>query len=237
MRWRKKWSDQQWDDAARLVARDVVRRLEARAPSLKDVYGVVLWTDDYYGYFVLSVATESQFDEARRLPAYANQPDEALRAPTGLRWDVGSWMSPDEDDFVAPDTTAALAPFVAELQSDDIDDEALCALSERWVEMASAALAYARPLEHVPTAEDAVAFVQAAGMTPLDTAERMVHSVPADRFHRVFPAWRRFAASLRAPQPDFAELTKNASFIGLHMTDVTGATDSLKRALAVAGGA
>ncbi len=84
---------------AAMVARDLSRNLEARAPDVRDVYGVCLWTDDAYGDFLISLATEPWFERRSQLPPYDAWPEEKLHAPKGLRWSVGDWLQ-------FPDTTS-----------------------------------------------------------------------------------------------------------------------------------
>jgi hypothetical protein len=179
------------DLLADLVATDLRRNLEARAPNVRDVYGVCLWSDDLYGTFLVSLATEAEFERQRRFPAYASQPDEILFAPGGMRWSVGNWHKFPDDEFVTEETEAALEPIVSRMRDDTLTFAEIEAGSARWQELTFAAFELAQPLDLLPCTEDAIAFVAIDEMNVEEQLELMSRTVPASRMQPIFPQWRR----------------------------------------------
>jgi hypothetical protein len=178
------------DHLAALVAADLRQNLRARAPQVRDVYGICLWSDDVYGDFLISFACEDDFEQKRQIPAYAAQPEEALRAPSGIRWSVGDWHTFPDDDFVTPETKAALAPLISRLQDVTLPEEELAAESERWRELTFAVFDLAQPLDLLPCTDDAIAFIGFDELTVDQQLELMSRTVPAERLQAIFPQWR-----------------------------------------------
>jgi hypothetical protein len=178
------------DGLAALVATDLRRNLEARAPNVRDVYGFCLWADDLYGDFLASFATEAWFARERRLPAYASAPDEVLFAAGGMRWSVGDWHRFPDDDFMTEETKAALEPLVSRLRDDTLTGAELEAGCARLRELAFAVFELAQPLDLLPCTEDAIAFVAFAEMSVEQQVEVMSRTVPASRLQATFPEWR-----------------------------------------------
>jgi hypothetical protein len=178
------------DDLAELVAADLRRNLEVRAPNVRDVYGVCLWSDDLYGSFLVSLGTEAEFERQRRFPAYAAQPDEVLFAPDGLRWSVGDWHRFPDDEFVTEETEAALEPLILRLRDDTLSDAELGAECARWRELTFAVFDLAQPLDLLPCTEDAIAFVAFDEMNVEEQLDVMSRTVPASRMQARFPHWR-----------------------------------------------
>ena len=176
---------------AALVATDLRRNLEARAPNARDVYGFSLWADDIEGDFLASFATEAEFERQRRFPAYASRPVEVLFAPGGLRWSVGDWLKFPDDDFMTEETKRALKPLVSRLTDDTLTDAELEAACARWRELAFAVFELAQPLEVLPCTDDAIAFVTFPDRTVEEQLEVMSRTVPASRLQATFPDWRR----------------------------------------------
>lgn len=175
------------EDLAALVATDLRRNLEARAPNLRGVYGFCLWSDDVYGSFLASLATEDEFERKRRFPAYASAPDRALFAADGLRWSVGDWHRFPDDDFVTERTQAALAPLVARMTDDSLPEEELDAAFARWRELTLQVFELARPLELLPCTDDAIGFVGFGDSTVEEQLDWMTRTVPMSRLQQLFP--------------------------------------------------
>jgi len=178
------------DLLADLVATDLRRNLEVRAPNVRDVYGVCLWSDDLYGSFLVSLGTEAEFERQRRLPAYASQPDQILFAPGGVRWSVGDWHRFPDDEFVTAETEAALEPLISRLRDDTLSDAELEAECARWRELTFAVFDLAQPLDLLPCTEDAIAFVAIDEMNVEEQLDLMSRTVPAARMQATFPQWR-----------------------------------------------
>jgi hypothetical protein len=244
------------DLLASLVETDLRRNLEERAPNVRDVYGVCLWTDDWNGDFLVSLATESSFRHQQQLPAYASTPDEVLSGPAGIRWSVGDWHQFPDDVFLTDETKAALEPLASRMR-DTLDEAVLEAHAARWREIAFAALELAQPLDVLPRTDSAIAFVTFNESTIVEQAEAMLRTIPASRFHATFPAWRCLAQMLEqvrsdeaqtarhrkqvtetndesSPQSDDDELTSQLRACGLSWYNVESDSDSLRRALSLA---
>lgn len=178
------------DDAVvRLLARDLVANLEERAPGLANVYGVALWCDPFTGDFLAGVATEDWYEGQLRLPAYAGKDEADVRRLDGVRWSVGDWHRFPDDDFLSAEAQAAIAPLAPDNLGTD-DERALEAACERLCDIAYETLRLARPLDHVPTTDDAIAFCSFADSTTAENGLAMLETVPPSTFHRLFPEWR-----------------------------------------------
>jgi hypothetical protein len=175
------------EDLAALVATDLRQNLEARAPTVRDVYGFCLWSDDVYGSFLASFATEEEFERKRRLPAYASAPDRDLFAADGLRWSVGDWHKFPDDDFVTDRSQAALAPLVSRMTDDTLPEAELDAAFARWRELTLRVFELARPLELLPCTDDAIGFVGFGDSSVEEQLEWMTRTVPVSRLQGMFP--------------------------------------------------
>jgi hypothetical protein len=175
---------------AELVATDLRSNLRERARGLSDVYGVCLWTDDIEGDFLASVATEEEFEQLRGLPGNASQPDELLFGATGLRWNVGYWLKFPDDDFMTDKTKAALQPLAARLVDDSLAERELLAASARWRDIAFDVFGLVQPLDLLPCAEGAIAFVEFADARVEERLDVMSRTVPASRMQELSAEWR-----------------------------------------------
>lgn len=173
---------------AEQVATDLRRNLEERAATVRDVYGLCLWADDVEGDFLVSFATESDFDRLRQLPAYASRPVGELAAPDGIRWNVGDWHKFPDDDLLSDATREALAPLAARLTDDSRSVLAMRLAARRWRRIAFAAFDLARPLDLVPHTDDAIAFVGFPDLTVKQQLAVMRRTVPRKQLAAVFPS-------------------------------------------------
>ena len=189
-----------------MVARDLRTNLERRAEHVWDVYGVGLWAGDDYGDFLISLGTGELAERVAALPAYAGPNADKLNGAAGVRWNIGDWHRFPDDEFLTSETTAALKPLASRLSDDALDLEVVVAAATRWREIGFKALEAARPLEVVPTIEDAISFVTCPDITTVEQAVMMQRTVPPSRFHAVFPEWRRLASLVRAVQADTATM-------------------------------
>ena len=194
------------DELAAMVARDLRSNLERRAEQEWDVYGVGLWAGDDYGYFLISLGTGELAERLAALPAYTGPNAAKLDGPAGDRWNIGDWHRFPDDEFLTSETTAALRPLASRLSDDDLDLEVVVAEAARWREIGFKALEAARPLDVLPTTEDAIAFVACPDITTVEQAVMMQRTVPPGQFHAVFPEWRRLARLVRSVQADTATM-------------------------------
>jgi hypothetical protein len=175
---------------AELVATDLRSNLRDRASGLSDVYGFCLWTDDINGDFLASVATEEEFERLRGLPGYASQPDELLFGAKGLRWNVGDWHKFPDDDFMTDKTKGALQPLAARLVDDSLAERELLAAGARWRDIAFDVFGLVQPLDLLPCAEGAIAFVEFADARVEERLDVMSRTVPASRMQALSAEWR-----------------------------------------------
>lgn len=189
-------------ELAGLVARDLAAHLERRAADLDGpVYAVALAAEYEYGQYLATMNSESSYQRsAGPLESRAARRAQ-LAGPTGIRWNTGEW-DVFADDFVSAQTREALEPLSTVLQTGDDEDEWLRA-GWRWVEIAFRAVELARPLSVLPaTTPDAIAFVSFHDESAVASAAAMQRTVPLDRFHALFPEWRRAAAAVRDVRAD-----------------------------------
>ena len=177
-------------DLARSVAADLHGFLARFLPTVDSrVYALAMWADPVYGDIRISVGTESNAQAILAWPGPQKSYDD-LWGPKSARWNSGNWHYMVMD-FLSESTLEQLAPLKALVNDDSLDDATACGMRHRWVEIAVAAVKLTEVPAGATITDDCMFYVELPELTPAAYAYMMLRTVDPERFHRVFPQWRR----------------------------------------------
>jgi hypothetical protein len=186
-------------EVARLVARDLEDALDRWGQEHPGpFYATTLWVDEVYGYVAFNTADQTDYED--RCARYAGFTEQELHGPA-FRWCSGDW-STQPTDFLTPETTDILAPLTEYVNDDSNEIEALELVWPRWHAIAYDAVRRVRLPSTLTTTPDCLVYVERDDLTLLETAEDMLRTMPAARFHEAIPAWRQLAAAVREARDD-----------------------------------
>ncbi len=207
------------EQLAGLVARDIERHL-ATAEVTGPAFAIALWIDEGAGSgdltatYGLSIGVDADLAGMRSAPAYRDMPDEYWHQwPASERWNSGCWRHL-VDRFLAPDTESAIEPLREliraehEAERGDVECDLAWPCScngpgvRSWVEIGFRAVALTSVPAAFPTTADVLVFAEGADQTPWQRAVAMRRTVDSDKFHAMFPAWRRLAEAARSASED-----------------------------------
>jgi hypothetical protein len=95
-----------------------------------------------------------------------------------------------DDDFMTDKTKGALEPLAARLVDDSLAETELLAASARWRDIAFDVFELVQPLDLLPCAEGAIAFVEFADARVEERLDVMSRTVPASRMQALSAEWR-----------------------------------------------
>lgn len=191
-------------ELADLVHIDLTRYLEEQAGRVDGpVYAVALFTQPDYGSIGAMLATETAFE---RSLADADVSEEEAYGPA-LRWYSGDWDVAPEF-FCGEAATAGLMALRDRLDEIDLDDPRFSERHEEAYEFAYRVAARVRLPSALPITQHTLVYVEADDNTLLQSAERMLRTVPLDRFHEAIPMWRSLSATLREARADAAVMAR-----------------------------
>jgi hypothetical protein len=199
-------------ELASVIAEKLNEYLRSHATAIAGhVYALSLWSYGEYGELGLNIATERQYEPARRAPVHLAMSDEVLAAPASVRWNSGDWEFVAER-FCTESTQQRLnvlrdvideAGFRYVDDPNEVNCAALARLERQWDLLANDVMAQARPLSLLECSPDAVAWVECANYTrPVEHAMSMTLTSDRDVLRRLFPHWRRLCDALDATDPD-----------------------------------
>jgi len=201
-------------DFARSVAADLHGFLAQFLPTVDSrVYALAVWADPVYGDIQISVGTESNAQAMLAWPGSQKSYDD-LWGPKSTRWNSGDWHYMVMD-FLSESTLEQLAPLKALVNDNSLDDATACGMRHRWVEIAVAAVKLTEVPAGPTITDDCLFYVELPELTPPGYAYMMLRTVDPERFHRVFPQWRRFADQFRAARD--TEFVKRLQSAAAHM--------------------
>jgi hypothetical protein len=186
-------------EVARLVARELEDALDRWGQEHPGpFYAATLWVDEVYGYFAFNTADQTDYEE--RCARLASHTQQELLGPA-FRWYSGDWSTQPES-FLTPETTDILAPLAEFVNDDSNEIEALELVWPRWQAIAYDAVRQVRLPSTLTTTGDCLVYVERDDLNLVETAEDMLRTMPAARFHEAIPAWRQLAAAVRDARDD-----------------------------------